>query len=522
MRQAYSNGLEMLSSPLVQIRVDESRESYILTHTPIAENDADLFSWKTPASSKTDQLLNTLFFVRFTPSTSASTNKADQCHLSLGLSPNSFLCVNTETGIPGLTSDISIASVFNISRMSSWDPQTPPSYTVSVVSDDGIANKGTLILNKRSRRAVFVNLDAASMTAPATNEPVQASVSFQFIPISTPINGSENREINSIFMRLYNVGKGTFAVSKPDCAMGAGIAADQGWDMFRLDRHPNETGGRLFDPRLSPLKVTAIGRRQPILGLTSGMFLCEPNANDEFLKVEINRLDEKSVSRANAVILSTSSGYFSMEAVTSRSRDITLIPKKNSVNEEWRLYLALPSEVELHLPRITLTALNKGIRRICSDFQVVTSLDLAYKAFTDYNEYSNILTDCTECEIIEEHSPTDQTIRIIQASTFLKLTISTVSTLGVKKYPSKHRVDLSFIKGTGVKHYKASWAVVPIMEDNYARKYPGMQQCRITSVIEAATTIPAPGFLLENLINSSSQRLMGEMKAEIEKRGRSV
>lgn len=502
----------MLSSPLVQIRVDESKDIHILTHIPAAENKIDLFSWKPPATSKADQLLDTLFFLRFIPSTSSNPNKVDRCHLSLCASPESLLFVDTETGILGLTSAISTASVFNISRQSVWNQQTPPSYTISVVGDYGTGNRGTLVLHKRSRRAAFVNLDAAA------DEPMQASITLQYIPLSPPIDGAGNKETRSVFLRLYNVGKGTFAVSKPNCAVGAATGADQGWDMFRLDRHPNETGGRLLGPRLTPLVMTAIGRKQSTLVLTSGNFLYDPSAEDDYLKVDLLRLDEKSVSRANAIALRTTKGYFSMLSVTNRSRDVTLISNKGSINEEWRLYLALPSETELRAPRVSITNLNKGIRRICSEIQLTTSLDFAFKVLTDYKTYSNFLEDCIESEIIDQHSPTDFNIRMVQTSTFLKLTIPTVSTMRVKLKPAKYRAEQSLISGSGIRHYEGACAIIPLTENRNARQYTGVQQCRVLTVVDVATSLPTPGFLVEGLLTNTTEQTLHQTKSEIERR----
>lgn len=492
----------MASFPVFQIRLGEGNNCNILVHTPEA---ADLFSWQNAASSKSEILPQTLFAVQFISTTNPA--ELNNCHISLGVSSDSFLSVDAGTGAIGISSDSSTASIFQISSISNWSHQKPPAYNISVVGDDGSA-KSTLGLDTKTRRAAFVS---------ALDQAVQASVNLQYVPLSTPIN--DDHDTQSVFLKMFNHAKGAYAVSKPgNHIVASNKNEDKGWDIFRFDHIPNEKACSMFDARLSPFTVMDTGGRNSVKVAMAEMLIHQLDSPRQPSKVEIIGLDEKSVSRANAVSVRSSSGYFSMEKVTNRNRDVTIVAGNGSANEEWSLYLALPSDVEVSKPRVSVTGIPKGIRRVCSEIQLATSLELAYEVITDYADYKNFVSDCTESEITEEQTPTEFKTRMVQTTTFLRLSIPSVTNMQHRLDPTQFKVKIDLISGQGIRHYDGLWWVAPLKEDDDAMDYDGEQQCRICYVIEGATSLPTPGFLLDPLLHNASERLMNELKAEIMKR----
>lgn len=588
-----SQRLQTLSSPLIQVRLDDDKESFILTHAPSVHYPAHPLCWANPTASSTSALLpHTLFFIRFIPTTASS--KVDRCHLALGVSPNNWLCLDPDTCHVGLSSDVSTASVFSISSTSSWEYRKPPSYIISVADGDDNGKDSTdpkdkcvLALYKESRRAAFINLSASATKSAAkesaNDQPIQTSITLQYIPLSPALcipndlnvdrpssstmkkNSREHtprtvlpmlssgqksipdddnysnydgdnahikneldvtmskacQQVRSVHLRLYNVGKRTFVVSKPDCAVRAATASDHGWDVFRMDRYPDENAGRLFDSSSTPLHLTTLGKKQSAFGLMgSGQAVPthDSNTDGERLDVDVLRFDDMNETRANAVALHTRKGYLSMASVTGRNRDITIIPEKNCVDEEWRLYLALPSDNEIRVPRVTVTGMKNGIRRVRGEMQVMTTLDLAYDVITDYSGFKHFLNDIIDGEIVETHTPTNFTVRMVQSHTFLMLTIPMSMTLRVQQYPSAHKVDLELISGVGIKYYKGTWSVVPVNQDGQGTKHEGAQQCRVSCVIDAATLVPAPGFLLDNLMSHAAETNLKQLQEECKRR----
>lgn len=290
-------------------------------------------------------------------------------------------------------------------------------------------------------------------------------------------------------VRIQSRALGWFLASRPGADVGGARGKDVGWDGFVIEYDSATRSARLRDSRGFYLVFAP-----DMNALVAAAEEDAPVVRGERFVLQILEGDDR-------VVLKSRKGYLSAR------RGGKIVLSKDTLpgnREQFYLRQALPSMMDESQPRLRLRVFAEGARQIEASVMVPANASVAYEVLCDYDGFSEFIDDASESRVIERRSETELNVMMVQCHSFLMLTIPMSMELSVLEKPEDRIVTMDLIKGMGVKQYKGVWQVVERSDG----------RCQIRCTLLAATSMPAPGFLVDGLMTHAMRSTMEQLRVE--------
>lgn len=492
------------TSPKKQRPIPHSQSLTLATTTQTYDSEHGPLYWM---NTNQVHFNNSLFFIHF--HTSHPTNP-DKARLATAHYPYKWITIAyAPLGRLGFTESKQRATLFNVQTISNNNNGGGiDQYILSVDNEQGESLLVDNFLSDGKKRAKI----CGSYDTHDDNRLARVAViSFEYIPLPPLLNCSvdtiDKITLNSIYdkyriatVRIYSIYRNCFLISKPDVPLSLfQSSSDSGWDIFQVQYCCHTKTIRILDTTNTPLRFT-----NSYDGIMSNVSVNDDINNGEPFEIEI---PTRTGTNILPIYLKSRKGYLS----TNRRNNKLKFNSKKTENEQFSFQLCLPSSTTNESkPLVNLIHLPNGTRNIKASIKIPKcEITTAFQVLTDYNNFDKFISDASESEVMNQKSSTEMTIRMVQSHSFLWLTIPMQMILNVVQYTEEAIIHMDLVKGFGVKQYKGVWSVVN--DDNRDGIIVGID-------LKAATSVPAPGFLVDGLMTGALTESLKEIRQECMRR----
>lgn len=486
----------LLSGPLVRIRaVRPRRRSVVLAHYPDHLYPDEPVGWVDPAEVPFHQ---TLFFLHIDTS---DPQRPDRARIATAApsdtTPRAWLALDPKTGVISLTVSELSAAVFNV-RVS------PTRRHGAEVTLQCTCTAGSYLSVHEDTMRARVNANSVTpserflinnVPLPPTLSPSSDDQPPHDCTMAVAYNATRSSPL-----RIQSRAFGWFLSSKPGAPLASSSSKDAGWDGFTLEYDSPTRSALLRDSRGLYLgfnsemdKFVAATDPGNELDTATNEHRCTGGGHERFAV--------ETVGEDDRVVLRSRKGYLS-----ARRGGSIVISQDTEPGRREQFYLrqALPSMMDQSTPRLRIRTVPGGARQVEASVLVPAPVSIAYDVIRDYAGFSQFLTDASESRIVQRRSPTELTVLMVQCHTFLVLTIPMTLVLDVIENHDRRILLMNLKSGLGVKEYKGRWEAIERPDG----------RCLIRCTILAASSVPAPGFLLDGLMSHATQKTMEELRTE--------
>lgn len=483
--------LALLSAPLVRVHLQRRwGQPLLLCHSPTSHYPDEPLGW---AESSNTSYESTLFFLHFDTSDGSNPDRAKLATAApMHDAPRSWFSVNEKTGRLSLTGSESSAATFDVIA---GTQKGPPRFALQFACDTG----HFLTVSEPSYRARVVGIDKVFSTRLSIHlVPLPPTLSLASDIPSDPTIAAVFGSPLIASIRIQSKARGFHLAAKPGLVVAAARSrTDTSWEPVTLQFDYYTKSALICDGRGAPLYVSDVGIHSVPDGWPQDKPGLGRSRHDRF---GLRYLDDDD----DAVVIMSKKGFLS-----ARGGGRIELSKDTSPGEQEQfvLHIALPSQTGERSPRVQLNVRENGAREVFAGISVAANPDTIFEVLSDYNGFKDFMKDASESEVIERRNDRELSIRMVQCHSFLMLTIPISMTLDVLEEPGRS-VTLNLIRGFGVREYKGVWEIIP----------GGNCQSRVTITLRVATTVPAPGFLLNNLIANATAESLVQVQEECQRR----
>lgn len=481
----------LLSAPLVRLHLPRRwGQPLVLSHYPTPHYPDEPLGWVESSHSPYE---STLFFLHFDTSDGSIPDRAKLATAApLHDIPRSWLVTNQKTGKLGLTVSKPSATTFDVLASIR---KGSPCFALKFVSDIGCF----LTTSEPSNRARVIGTENGFSTWLSIHIvplPSTLSLASEIPSDPTIVAAFSSPLVASI--RIQSKARGFCLAAKPGFVVAAAKSrTDTNWETVTLHFDSYTKSALICDGRGAPLYVSDIG----IHSVPNDW----PQNKPSLGRSRQDRFGLRCVDNDDTVVIKSRKGFLSARGGGRIALSKDTLPGEQ---ERFILHIALPSQTGERSPRVQLNVREDGVREVIAGIFVAANPDIIFEVLSDYDGFKNFMEDASESEVIERRSDRELTIRMVQCHSFLMLTIPLAMTLNVLEEPEKHTVTLSLVKGFGVRVYEGVWEIIPGKSC----------QSRVTLTLRVATTIPAPGFLLNSLIANATAESLVQVQGECHRR----
>lgn len=477
----------LLSAPSVRLHLPRRwGRTVVLSHHPTPQYPDEPLCW---VESSQTPYESSVFFLHFDSSDASNPDRAKLAtSASTDDTPRSWLSVSQKTGRLSLTVSKHSATAFNVVA----SPQKGhPRFALQVICDAG----QFLTISEPDNRARVIGTEKGFSTWLSIRlVPLPSTLSLLSEHPSDPTLVAVLNSPLVASIRIQSKSRGFHLTVKPGAVVTASKSRmDISWEAVTLNYDYYTKSALICDGRGAPLYVSD----DHVHSVPDSWSKDKPSPG----RSRQDRFGLRRVDDDDAVVISSRKGFLSTRGGGRIRLNKDTLPGDQ---ERFILHIALPSQAGDRSPKVQLNVRENGVREVSAGISVTADPSIAFEVLTDYNGFKDFLEDASESEVLDRRNDRELSIRMVQCHSFLMLTIPISMTLDVLEEPERFKVTLSLIKGFGVREYKGLWEVIPL--DNC--------QCKVTVRLRVATTIPAPGFLLNGLMSNAAAESMTQIREE--------